>query len=70
MLSIPPHTSHQLQTLVPTFYAFIKTGRDLCLNIHGYDRISHFEVVELFNIPYLKRVKTQKPTSGFTVAGI
>ncbi|KAB0804091.1 hypothetical protein PPYR_01061 [Photinus pyralis] len=74
LLTIPPHTSHRLQPLDVTFYSPLKTAFNAeCnkyLKNHPHEKITPFEVAELFNNAYMRVATLEKATKGFQVTGI
>ncbi|KAJ3655447.1 hypothetical protein Zmor_014578 [Zophobas morio] len=74
LLTIPPHTSHKLQPLDVTFYKSLKTGfNEECnkyLKCHPHQKITPFEVAELFNKAFMRVATPQKAVNGFEHTGI
>ncbi|XP_023310433.1 uncharacterized protein LOC111691596 [Anoplophora glabripennis] len=74
LLTIPPHTSHRLQPLDVTFYGPLKTAYNTeCskyLKSHPHEKITPFEVAELFNNAYMRVATLEKAAKGFQVTGI
>ena len=74
MLSITPSTSHRLQPLDRTFFRPLKTYYnhkiEKWLLNHPGRRVSHFDVVGIFNKAYLRSVDVQKAAKGFECTGI
>ena len=74
LLSIPPHTSHQLQSLDRTFIRPLKTYYsqeiDKWLVNHPGKRISDFDDAEIFNGAYERTANVQKAIKGFECTGI
>ena len=74
MLSIPPSTSHRLQPLdyiccepLKTYY---NQEIEKWLLNHPGKRVSHFDVVGIFNKAYLQSADVEKATKGFECTGI
>lgn len=74
LLSIPPHTSHRMQPLDVTFYGPLKTAYNSeCskyLRNHPHEKISPFEVAELFNNAFIRVATPEKAIKGFQTTGI
>ena len=74
MLSIPPSTSHRLQPLDRTFFEPLKTYYnqeiEKWLLNHPGRKVSHFDVVGIFNKAYLRSADVQKAAKGFKCTGI
>lgn len=74
LLTIPPHSSHRLQPLDVTFYSPLKTAFNTeCsryLRNHAYEKISPYEIAELFNNAYMRVATLEKAVKGFQVTGI
>ncbi|KAJ3619091.1 hypothetical protein MTP99_005878 [Tenebrio molitor] len=74
LLTIPPHTSHRLQPLDVTFYGPLKTAFNTeCskyLKNHAHEKITPFEIAELFSNAYMRVATLEKAVKGFQVTGI
>lgn len=74
MVTIPPHTSHRLQPLDVTFFSSLKAAFnrecDLFMKSRVYEKISPYELAELFNKAYMKVATMDKGQSGFKSCGI
>lgn len=74
LLTIPPHTSHRLQPLDVTFYGPLKIAYNVeCskyLKSHPFQKITPFEIAELFNNAYGRVATPEKALKGFKVTGI
>ena len=74
MVSIPPQTSHRLQPLNVSFYgplsAAYNKGCASYLHSHPGQKISAYEVAELFGEAYKKTANVEKVVSGFKACGI
>ncbi|KAG5886927.1 hypothetical protein JTB14_034202 [Gonioctena quinquepunctata] len=74
MLSIPLHTSHRLQPLDICFCGPLKwaydRGCDLFLKSHPLQKITNYEIAELFNKAYERVAAIEKAVKGFSTAGI
>lgn len=74
LLSIPPHTSHKIQPLDVAFYGPLKTAfNSECskyLRNHPHEKISPFEVAELFNNAFIRVATPEKAIKGFQATGI
>ena len=74
MVTIPPHTSHKLQPLDVTFYSSLKSAFnrecDLYMKSRVYEKITPYELAELFNKAYIKVATMDKGQSGFKACGI
>ena len=68
-LTIPLHTSHQLQPLDRTFFGPLKTFYsqevDKCMVNHPGRRITEFEITKLFRAAYERAAAMQNSVSGF-----
>jgi hypothetical protein len=74
MPSIPPHSSHRLQPLdltafVPPKNAFNRES-GLFMKARAYEKITHYDLAELFNKAYLRVATMKKGISGFNAVGI
>lgn len=74
MVTIPPHTSHRLQPLDLSFFSSLKSAFnrecDLYMKTHVNERITPYELSELFNKAYLKVATLDKAQSGFRSGGV
>lgn len=74
MLTIPPHTSHRLQPLDVAFYSSLKSAYNIeCgnyLRSHPHERITTFEVAEIFQNAYGRVATPFKAIKGFENTGI
>lgn len=74
LISIPPHTSHRLQPLDLSFFSPLKGAYnkecELYLRAHPHQRITNFQLAEIFNKAYLKVATMEKGIAGFRSAGI
>ena len=69
MLSIPPSTSHRLQPLDRTFFGSLNTYYnqkiEKWLLNHPGRRVSHYDMVGIFNKAYLRSAEVQRAANGF-----
>lgn len=74
LLSIPPHTSHKIQPLDVSFYGPLKSAYNSeCskyLRNHPHEKITPFEVAELFNNAFIRVATPEKAIKGFQATGI
>ncbi|XP_045453927.1 MFS-type transporter clz9-like [Melitaea cinxia] len=74
LLSLPPHTSHRMQPLDLTYFGPLKTAYnrecDLYMASNVGQRITQYEVVELFTKAFNRISNIEKAASGFRAAGI
>lgn len=74
LLTIPPHTSHRLQPLDVSFYGPLKTAfNSECskyLRNNPAEKITPFEVAELFNKAFIRVATPEKAIKGFQTTGI
>lgn len=79
MVSIPPHTSHRLQPLDVTFFAALKNAysrhcnsflKSKIRNSEYENKISPYDVAEVFKLAYDQVANIEKAVSGFQVCGI
>ena len=74
ILSISPFTSHRLQHLNRTFFGPLRTYYnqeiEKWLLNHPDRRVSHFDVVGIFNKAYLQSADVQKAAKSFKCTGI
>ena len=74
MLPIPTFTSHRLQPLDYTccepFKTYYNQEIEKWLLNHPGKRVSHFDVVGIFNKAYLQLADVQKAAKGFECTGI
>lgn len=74
VLTIPPHTSHRLQPLDVTFYSSLKSAYNVeCgnyLRSHPHERITTFELAEIFQNAYGRIATPVKAIKGFESTGI
>ncbi|XP_046745658.1 MFS-type transporter clz9-like [Diprion similis] len=74
LLSLPPHTSHRMQPLDLTYFGPLKTAYnrecDLYMASNVGQRITQYEVVELFTKAFNRISNIEKAASGFRSAGI
>lgn len=74
MLTIPPHTSHRIQPLDVTFYFPLKSAFnnecDKYLKSHAFEKITPYEIAELFNKAYSRIATPEKAIKGFEATGI
>lgn len=74
MLSFPPHTSHRLQPLDLTVYGPLKSAYSkecsLFMRNHVHQKITPFDVAEIFNKAFVQIASIDKAQKGFQVSGI
>lgn len=74
MVTIPPHTSHKLQPLDVAFFSSLKAAFnrecDLFIKSRVYEKITPYELAELFHKAYVKVATMDKGNSGFKSCGI
>ena len=74
MITLPPHTSHRLQPLDLTFFGPLKTNYnreiDRWMLNHPAQRVSDYEIGEIFGAAYLRTAVADKAITGFRAAGI
>jgi hypothetical protein len=74
MISLPPHTTHELQPLDLTFFGPLKARYnaecDKWMVNHPGQRISQFDLAELFGAAYVKAANVEKSVNGFNAPGI
>jgi len=74
LLTIPPHTSHKLQPLDLTFFGPLKTGYnreiDKWMLAHPGQRVTDYDLCEIFSGAYQKVATIDKATKGFRSSGI
>lgn len=79
MVSIPPHTSHKLQPLDVTFFAALKNAysrhcnsflKSKITNSEFEDKITPYDVAEIFKLAYDQVANIEKAVSGFKACGI
>jgi len=74
LLTIPPHTSHKLQPLDLTFCGPLKTAYnrevDKWMLMHPGQRVTDYDLCEVFSSAYQKVATTEKATKGFKSSGI
>lgn len=74
MVSLPPHCSHRLQPLDLVFFGPLKSvfnrECDRYLKTSSYEKITHYELAELFNRAYVQVASLEKGESGFSAAGV
>ena len=74
MVSLPPHTSNHLQPLDLAFFGPLKNALyreyELYLTITGHQKITEYDIAELFNRAFIKVVTVEKAISGFQSSGI
>lgn len=72
LVTLPPHTSHKLQPLDLTFFGPLKSAynRQCDLFLRTKERITTYDLAEIFAKAYEKVVTMDKAISGFDAAGI
>ena len=74
MISLPPHTTHELQPLDLTFFGPLKMNYnsecDNWMVNHPGQQISQFELAGLFGAAYIRTATVQKAVNGFNTPGI
>lgn len=79
MVSIPPHTSHRLQPLDVTFFGPLKNSysrqcnlflKSKITNSQFEDKITPYDVAEIFKLAYTQVANVEKGVSGFAACGI
>ncbi|XP_049944183.1 uncharacterized protein LOC126425255 [Schistocerca serialis cubense] len=74
MVTIPSHTSNKLQPLDVTFFSSLKSAFnrecDIYMKSQVYQKITPYELAELFNKAYIKVATMDKGQSGFKACGI
>lgn len=74
MISLPPHTSHRMQPLDCCFYGPLKCQYarecDKWLTNHPAQRITIYDVMEIFGRAFLHVSTLEKAVKGFAVTGI
>lgn len=72
LITLPPHTSHRLQPLDLTFFGPLKSvyHRECDLKLRTSERITTYDLAEIFNKAYLRVATMDKAISGFNAAGI
>jgi len=74
LLSLPPHTSHKLQPLDCSIFKALKVAyiTACCewLHKHPAQRITVYEIGELFQIAYFKVANIENAIAGFRTSGI
>ncbi|XP_031328946.1 uncharacterized protein LOC116166154 [Photinus pyralis] len=72
LLTIPPHTSHRLQPLDLTFYGPLKAAfyRQCDNYLLHFERITPYDLAELFHKAYSQVATMDKAQSGFKTPGI
>ncbi|KAB0803072.1 hypothetical protein PPYR_02666 [Photinus pyralis] len=74
ILTIPPHSSHRTQPLDVTFYKPLKTAYnaecDKFLKSRPGERITTYELAEIFNKSFSRIATPDKAIKGFEVTGI
>ncbi|KAJ8947778.1 hypothetical protein NQ318_017050 [Aromia moschata] len=74
MVSLPPHTSDNLQPLDVTFFSPLKNALyreyDIYLVTTGHQKITEYDVSELLNKAFMKVATMEKAVSGFRTSGI
>ena len=74
VVTMPPHTSHRLQSLDVTFYSPLKSAfnneHSKYLRNHPLSKITPYELAELFNNAYMKVATPEKTIKGFQTTGI
>lgn len=74
VVSLPPHTSHQMQPLDLTFFYRLKNALyreyDLYLTSTGHEKITEYDIAELLNKAFIKVATMEKAASGFRSSGI
>ncbi|KAJ8932058.1 hypothetical protein NQ314_014981 [Rhamnusium bicolor] len=68
MVSLPPHTSDNLQPLVLTIFSPFKNA--LYLTSTGHEKIMDYDLAELLNKAFMKVAAMEKAVSGFRCSGI
>lgn len=74
MVSLPPHTSHRLQPLDVTLFSSLKVAYnkecDLYMSLHPGQRITQYEIAQLFKLAYNRTATMSKAINGFETTGI
>lgn len=74
LITLPPHTSHKLQPLDVAFFGPLKTNYnraiDNWMTTHHGQRVTAYDVAEIFGPAYLKTACAEKAVSGFSATGI
>ncbi|XP_031333945.1 uncharacterized protein LOC116163957 [Photinus pyralis] len=74
LISLPPHTSHRLQPLDCCIYGPLKAQYarecDVWMTNHPGQRLSIYEVVEIFSTAFARIASVEKAVKGFSVTGI
>lgn len=74
LLTIPPHSSHRIQPLDVTFYSSLKSAfnGECCkyLKNHPHEKITPFQISEIFNNAYMRTATPEKAIKGFEKTGI
>lgn len=74
MISLPPHTTHELQPLDLTFFgplkAYYNSECDKWMVNHPGQRISQFDLAALFGAAYVRTATVEKAVNGFNAPGI
>ena len=74
MISLPPHTSHRLQPLDCCFYGPLKAQYsrecDLWVNNHAGQRITIYDLIEIFGKAFIRTATMNKALKGFQITGI
>lgn len=74
VVSLPPRTSHQLQSLDPTFFRSLNaTYNQKCdqfMKFHHFERISVTNIAEFFAKVYNQVTANEKAIKAFQIAGI
>lgn len=74
LLTIPPHTSHRTQPLDVSFYSPLKNAYnnecDKYMRSHPGQKITTYEIAELFNNAFGRVATPEKAINGFRATGI
>ncbi|KAJ8983067.1 hypothetical protein NQ317_007109 [Molorchus minor] len=72
LLTLPPHTSHRMQPLDLTFFGPLKSAynQECDLFLRSHERITTYDLAEIFNKAFIKVGTMEKAISGFRSAGI
>lgn len=74
ILSFPPHTSHKLQPLNLTVYGPLKKAYahqcDVFLRSNNHEKITTYNVAEIFKDAYVRNSTMEKAQKGFCVSGV
>jgi len=74
LISLPPHTTHELQPLDVTFFGPLKANYnkecDKWMINHPGQRISQYDLAGLFGAAFVQAATVQKAVNGFSSTGI